>query len=412
MTERVFRLLDESIEGPISQVAMPRYEQRLRELLYWDERDPCDASILPLVITRERHAAYERAAACLCDAALGAFLERRDATRFAGDPLQSLVQGFPLRQDVVSGNARFDFLERGDDIRLVEMNFVGVGTVGHSLQATRALLDLCPELGERYRLLHPTDAFREQLLRRGIGTIALLTKDNDREWYGSWLDRVIIAEGVRPVEMLIVPRAEWPEFASDGSTLTFRGRTIDAIYPRELTWQDSIREGADWCRFFLSSGAFCFDHWSLVLVEDKDLRFLARVDPAADAYLPRTIDLESLPHGADTAGMVLKRKHEHGGEGVWMSPAELPAERREEYILQERIAMNQTRVRSLMGFEGVVSYDVAAHVSYDYDLRSRRLLTCRVGGYLSRYAPRGDIVNISKGGGVIPVLVEREAEPS
>lgn len=412
MPDRMFRRLEKALEGPIAAVGMPRYLERLRELLYWDEREPCDASILPLVITRERHAAYERAAACLCSAALGAFAERRDASRFAGDSLQSLVQGFPLEQDVVSGNARFDFLEQGDDIRLVEMNFVGVGTVGQSLQATRALFDLVPELGKRYRLLHPTDAFREQLLRKGFGTVALLTKDNDREWYGSWLDRVIIAEGVRPVEMLIVPRAEWPEFTSDGTTLTFRGRTIDAIYPRELTWQNSIREGADWCRFFLSSGAYCFDHWSLVLVEDKDLRFLAQVDPSADAYLPRTFDLESLPPGTDTAGMVLKRKHEHGGEGVWMSPAELPTENRGDYILQERIVMNQTRVQTLMGFAGVVSYDVAAHVSYDYDLRSRRLLSCRVGGYLSRYAPQGDIVNISKGGGVIPVLVEREADPS
>ena len=89
---------------------------------------------------RERHAAYERAAECLCSAALEAFVGRRDPTLFTGDSLQQLVQGFPLRQDVISGNARFDFLERGDDIRLVEMNFVGVGTVGHSLQATRALI--------------------------------------------------------------------------------------------------------------------------------------------------------------------------------------------------------------------------------------------------------------------------------
>ena len=410
MSERVFRRLDEAIDRQISPLDMRRYEARLRELLYWDERDPCDASILPLVISHERHTAYERASACLCSAALEAFVGRRDPALFTGDSLQQLVQGFPLRQDVISGNARFDFLERGDDIRLVEMNFVGVGTVGHSLQATRALIDLVPELAERYRLLHPTHAFREQLLRQGIGTIALLTKDNDREFYGSWLDRVIIAEGVRPVEMIIVPRAEWPEFTSDGSALMFRGRKIDAIYPRELTWQDSMRAEADWCRFFLSSGAFCYDHWSLVLVEDKDLRFLERIDPAAGAYLPRTIDLEALSPGADTSGMVLKRKHEHGGEGVWMSPVDLPQDHRGDYILQERIAMNQTHVKSLMGFEGVVSYDVAAHVNYDYDLRSRRLLSCQVSGYLSRYAPRGDIVNISKGGGLIPVLVEKGVE--
>lgn len=407
MSERSFRQLDDSIERRLRGVDMGRFEQRLRELLYWDERDPCDVSILPLVISRERHAAYERAAECLCNAALQAFAVRRDADRFAGDALQRPVQGFPLRQDVISGNARFDFVEQGDDIRLVEMNFVGVGTVGHSLQATRGLIDIVPELAERYRLLHPTDAFREQLLRHGITSIALVTKDTDRDFYGSWLDRVIIAEGVKPVEMIIVPRAEWGDFTTDGTTLSFRGRKIDAIYPRDLTWNESIRDGADQCRFFLSSGAFCYDHWSLVLVEDKDLRFLTDFDPAVDAYLPRTIDLEALPAGADTSGLVLKRKHLHGGDGVWMAPFELPRENRDDYILQERIALNSTRVKSLMGFEGVVSYDVAAHVSYDYDLPNRRLLSCKVSGYLSRYAPQGDIVNISKGGGVIPVLVER-----
>jgi hypothetical protein len=407
MSKRVFRELDQGLMNRLSAVDMRSYEQRLRELLYWDERDPCDVSILPLVISREQHAAYGRAAECLCGAALEAFAERRDADRFSGDPLQKPLQGFSLRQNVISGNARFDFVEQGDDIRLLEMNFVGVGTVGHSLQATRALFDIVPELAERYRLLHPTHAFREQLLRQGIGTIALLTKDTDRDFYGSWLDRVIIAEGVRPVEMIIVPRAEWKDFTSDGTSLSFRGRKIEAIYPRDLTWNESIRDGAELIQFFLSSGAFCYDHWSLVLVEDKDLRFLAEISPAADAYLPRTIDLAALPPGADTSGLVLKKKHLHGGDGVWMSPAELPQENRDDYILQERVALNQTRVKTLMGCEGVVSYDVAAHVSYDYDLSSRRFLSCEVSGYLSRYAMQGDIVNISKGGGVIPVLVEK-----
>jgi hypothetical protein len=48
-------------------------------------------------------------------------------------------------------------------------------------------------------------------------------------------------------------------------------------------------------------------------------------------------------------------------------------------------------------------------VSFDYHFRDRRLLACSVSGYLSRYAPEGDIVNISRGGGVLPVLVERDA---
>jgi hypothetical protein len=80
---------------------------------------------------------------------------------------------------------------------------------------------------------------------------------------------------------------------------------------------------------------------------------------------------------------------------------------RDDYVLQERIPIDRMRVRSLLGFEGVASYDIAVHISFDYNLRSRSLLACTVSGYPSRYAPHGDVVNISQGGGVIPVLVER-----
>jgi hypothetical protein len=53
----------------------------------------------------------------------------------------------------------------------------------------------------------------------------------------------------------------------------------------------------------------------------------------------------------------------------------------DDYVLQERIPMDRMRVRSLLGFEGVASYDIAAHISFDYSLRSRSLLACAVSGY-------------------------------
>lgn len=407
MHERMLRNLADDVKAEVEAVPMERFRAHLERLLFFDERDPNDVSILPLVMPWSRHLAYQRAAETICRAALHGFADRLDPARFHGDDLQRLVQTFPLQQDVISGNARFDFLEQGNDMRLVEMNFVGVGTVGHSLQATLALLEAVPALKDRYVCLHPTSAFREQLLRGGHGTVALLTKDNDRDYYASWLDRVIIAEGVKPVRMIIVPRHQWPEFSASGGTLSFRGMHIDAVYPREMTWRKSIEAGADWCRFFLSSGAFCLDHWSLVLAEEKDLRFLVPHDRAVEQYLPRTWSLDEIGPDVDPTGLVLKRKHDHGGEGVWVAPTELPSVNRDDYVLQERIPMDRIRVRSLLGFEGVVSYDIAAHISFDYNLRTRSLLACNVSGYLSRYAPHGDVVNISQGGGVIPVLVER-----
>jgi hypothetical protein len=107
--------------------------------------------------------------------------------------------------------------------------------------------------------------------------------------------------------------------------------------------------------------------------------------------------------------IVLKRRHDHGGEGVVVGPAALPLTEQEDWLVQERVRMDRLAVRTLAGFEGTVSHDLALHVCYDYDLLRRELVHCEVSGYLARFARSGDVVNISQGGGVIPVLVEGPA---
>jgi hypothetical protein len=410
MDERAIRVLDDRLRAVVDGLDPARYLRKLTDLLYYDDREPYDASIIPLVITADRHAAYQRAAQRICAAALADVADRRARGGPAADAFERLLLDLPLRHDVVSGNARFDFLEEGDRLRLVEMNFVGVGTTGHSHQPAVALLECLPTLREHYTCLHPVDAFREQLVRHDVRTLALITKDNDREFYGSWLDRLIIVDRLRPVNTLIVPRADWPAFRSDGRSLCLHGTRIDAVYPRELTWRRSIEEGRAWCRFFADSGARCLDHWSLILAEDKNLPFLLAHDPGVAEYLPRSWTPGEHPPEVSLADCVIKRRHEHAGDGVEIAPERLP-EDDGLTIVQERVRTNRTFVRSVFGFEGVVTYDVAAHVSFDYDLRARRLLSCVVSGYLSRYAPAGDIVNISRGGGVLPVLLERSGAP-
>lgn len=409
MSERFVRECDPAVGRMVASLDRGAFLRRLTSLLYHDDREPCDVSLVPLVLSAGEHARYEHAAGVLCGAALDAFCARRTCGGPGADPVETLLLGLPVRERILCGNARIDFLEEGDQIRLVEINFVGVGTTGHSHQPAVALLETLPSLKSRYRCLHPVTAFREQLVRNDIRTVALLTKDDDRAWYGSWLDRLIIARGLRPIRTFIVPRARWRHFHRADGRLVFHRTPIDAIYPRELTWRESIEQGGDWIRFFLESGARCLDHWGLVLVEDKDLRFLADHRPEAARFLPRTWPLGACPPDVDLASCVLKRRHVHAGDGVEVAPTSLPGHDDGSCILQERIRMNRTHVRSLFGFEGVVSYDVAAHVSWEYDTTTRSLRACTVSGYLSRFAPAGDIVNISRGGGVIPVLVEREA---
>jgi hypothetical protein len=390
----------------VSGLDREAFRTALVERMFCAADDVRDVALAPLVISRAEHARFELAARRICAAALAAFASRRDPSRFAGDPFQRLIQGLPVRQGVIAGNARFDFLPTASGPRLVELNFVGVGTTARPHQAARAVLDCLPDLESVYHVLRPTDAFARQLGRLGCRTLALLTKDNDREYVTPWLDRLLIQRQLAPVEVLIVPRREWAAFATDGRGLTFRGRPIDAIYPRELTWRTSIEEGIEQCRFFLESGATCLDHWGLVLVEDKDLGLLLEQDPGLVDLVPRTWALGRQPATLPPSELVLKRRHDHGGEGVVVGPATLPTDAGGEWLVQERLRGPRIPVSTLEGFAGTVTHDIATHVCYEYDLVRGELRHCEVSGYLARFAVAGDVVNLSQGGGVIPVLVE------
>jgi hypothetical protein len=393
-------------EPIVSALDREAFRAALVERMFCAADDLRDVALAPLVITQEEHACYEAAARRICAAALAAFAHRRDPHRFSGDAFQTLVQSLPVRQGVIAGNARFDFLPTAAGPRLVELNFVGVGTTARPHQATRALLDCLPDLQRSHRVLLPTGAFTRQLDRLGCRTLALLTKDNDREYVTPWLDRLLIQRQLDPVEVLIVPRRDWGGFATRGGRLAFRGQPVDAIYPRELTWRSSIEEGIEQCRFFLESGVTCLDHWSLILVEDKHLQFLVESDPGLVDLVPRTWSLGEQPAGLPLADLVLKRRHEHGGEGVVVGPESLPETSREDWLVQERVRGSRLPVQTLQGFAGTVTHDIATHVSYEYDLARRKLIHCEVSGYLARFAPTGEVVNLSQGGGVIPVLLE------
>ncbi len=398
--------LPHDVQQAVGSLDPEDFRRRLVDRMFCQVHDIRDVSLVPLVIDRAEHLRYADLSRRVCSAALAAFAERRHPERFAGDDFQQLIQGLPVSQRLISGNARFDYLPTPEGPRLVELNFVGVGTTARPHQTAAALLDCLPGLRSAYHYLLPTDAFGRQLASLGCHTLALLTKDNDREYGTPWLDRLLIQRQVRPAEVMIVPRREWDGFTTDGTSLSFHGRRIDAIYPRELTWRSSIEEGIDRCRFFLESGGICLDHWGLILVEDKDLRFLLDHDPSLAAHLPRTWSLGEQPSELPLESLVLKRRHDHGGEGVVVGPAVLPETDRAAWLVQDRVRMERIPVRSLLGFEGVVAHDVATHVSFTYDLECQQLVAFELSGYLARYAPVGDVVNISQGGGVIPVLLQ------
>jgi hypothetical protein len=128
----------------VSALDRAAFRAALVERMFCGADEIRDVALAPLVISREEHERFGIAARRICAAALAAFGSRRDPGRFVGDSFQQLVQALPVRQGVVAGNARFDFLPTAAGPRLVELNFVGVGTTARPHQTARALLDCLP----------------------------------------------------------------------------------------------------------------------------------------------------------------------------------------------------------------------------------------------------------------------------
>ena len=78
------------------------------------------------------------------------------------------------------------------------------------------------------------------------------------------------------------------------------------------------------------------------------------------------------------------------------------------YFLQQRIAPYELDVDAISGRGGKAITDFAVYASGFHNIPSKRTYT-KIEGYLSRFQFKGDrmITNISQGGGVIPVLVEK-----
>jgi hypothetical protein len=124
--------------------------------------------------------------------------------------------------------------------------------------------------------------------------------------------------------------------------------------------------------------------------------------------VPRTCSPGDVPW-TEAAGWVLKLRDRHSGEGVFLEPAEMlghwndPAA-----VLQERIDPDRVPVRTVHGHSGSVVADLAVHVSYRYDADRRELVTSEIAGYFSRFSLTGGKVNLCTGGGIVPVLSERD----
>jgi hypothetical protein len=140
-----------------------------------------------------------------------------------------------------------------------------------------------------------------------------------------------------------------------------------------------------------------------MLLEDKDLRFLSKYNSKLKEVIPEIYDVSELKLD-DYSDYVLKLKDTHCGKGVIISPKDI--ENKENAILEERIYANLYPVYTIEGNNGKAPYDTGVYISYHYDMR-KGLEKFEVSGYLTRFSLKSDIVNLSRGGGLIPVLIEK-----
>ena len=190
----------------------------------------------------------------------------------------------------------------------------------------------------------------------------------------------------------------------------YNGKEFDSIYPRSLSgsrgMNDELIKQEDIVIKIMKSKSFVFDSWSTILVEDKDLRFIAEQNKDLQKYLPEILDTADFYKSErNISDYVLKIRDLDSGRGVLMSPDSVVEDKNS--ILEEKINANKYPVATNYGNIGEAIYDTGVHVAYNFNRRTKDFDSFNVGGILSRFSLQGEIVNMCRGGGMIPTFIEK-----
>ena len=312
------------------------------------------------------------------------------------------------------GNVRFDFLPQGDELKLLEAGWVNLSAVDYAPQAAAALLDTVPTLGESFDVERPCLGMKRRLDELGVRTLVILVKETHTPYAEN--DWELIREVLRPIESVVLSEREYGALSCRDGKVHLGDLPIDAVYLRALDGPAAFsgphaRLNREALALLLGSDVIFLDHPLLLLAEDKDLSFLVDRDPGLAEVVPRMRPARGAV-GADAAQWVLKLRDRHSGEGVFFEACDLERHGDDPgAILQERLEANRFPITTVHGHRGAAITDLAVHVSYRYDVPSRRVITAEVAGYFSRFSREGLRVNLCTGGGIVPVLSEREDGP-
>ena len=404
----------EELDGRIAAI-LPRFEptiNRYRRLLQergiYSEIEPTEFSIIPRVITEEEQGRMGSMCREITETAfrmLSDYME--DPSAVPRSPMNDFIRSLPRSQRVFTGVARYDLLKEGSEYKLIEANFTNAAAIRQLTESPALILELFPELKASLARMAPYSFIRRRLQEQGIRNVLILGKnrlEGDLEYLKATLSPV---HGAIALEH----ESDYTRVSFDPRPC-FGGERFDAVYPRYLSGVDgkgdALLSYRDLVERILTSGALVLDSWLTILLEDKDLRCLSRKNPRLEGYIPGSYDAAQMKGLSDYSDYVLKIRDLHGGKGVVVAPASVDIQ---DAVLQKRVYTNKYPVMTTYGNRGNATYDTGVHVSYVYDSVGRRLLAFDLAGFISRFSLAGDVVNISQGGGIIPVLVESRTLP-
>jgi len=379
----------------------------------YDRRDPepCDISILPRVVTAAQAADLEPICRRIVRASIERVLDLQAGREPVSDVPLAWVAGLvPRLPAELMGNVRLDFLlERGRP-RLLEGGWVNLSAVDYAPQAALALLDTAPTLAGHLHVERPAARMRERLAERGASRVAILVKERHTVYAAN--DFELIRGLWAPIEVVIVAEPDFPRIHAGDRGILVGDLPCDAVYLRSLDGPAAFTgphaaTNRRTLETLLRSGVAFHDHPLMLLAEDKELGWLVDRDPALADVVPRSLPPAAVPP-TEADRWVLKLRDRHSGEGVFLEPAEMAARwDSPDAILQERIRPDPFPVVTVHGHRGDAVADLAVHVSYRYDVGRRELVTAEIAGYFSRFSLTGGKVNLCVGGGIVPVLSER-----
>lgn len=403
-------LLDKRVIKSYSNIRenLNEFRRELRDRKLDSEEDKTEISILPRVISQKeaghlRDISYDIVETSF--KALNEFLKNPDMINYS--PMNNFIKNLPLNQDKFSGVGRLDFLKQGEEYKLIENNFVYIGSWRYLIETNQIWKELFKKVFSDVRSDSPIDFSVKRHKELGLEKVILLSEDDINGAPN------FVKKELSPLDVEIVSKKDYDKMLIEpNKKIVYQGKKFDSLYPRCLSGSEGFngefKEQSGLIKRMLESNTFVFDNWKTILIEDKDLSFLTDINQNIKDYLPKLLNVEQAKELNDLSNYVLKLKDLHSGRGVIISPNSLDGVP-DNSVIQERIFPNKYLVLTNYGNEGYAVYDTGVHIAYTFDIKKNKLEKFDVAGILSRFSLNPDgIVNMCQGGGMIPTFVDYE----